>query len=125
MRTKKIATCKICKSSNKVYCIVDPNSNKIYRATFSKSLAEWIVEKYHPEMEVRRLEYKLGKILKPGEKSRALYAIRSYKGITLRASMSSEHATMLTECDSRYMQELFLVTNNYCGVEQSGSSSGS
>lgn len=61
-------------------------------------------------MEVRRIVYKLGKILKPGEKSRGLYGIMSSaKHITLRVSMIQEHAEMLSECDSRYLQEVFLI----------------
>lgn len=59
---------------------------------------------------MRRLVYKLGKILLPGEKSRGLYGIRSnLKDVTLRVSMTQEHAELLTECDSRYLQEVFLI----------------
>ena len=92
-----------------MYCIVDPETNKIHRATFSKSLSEWIVKTYAPHMEVRRLRYKLGKVLPPGESSSGLYGIISTKKeITLRVSMSKDHAELLTECESRYVRELFL-----------------
>lgn len=64
-------------------------------------------------MEVRRLVYKLGKILLPGEESRGLYGIMSnLKDITLRVSMTREHAELLTECDSRYVQEVFIYTGD-------------
>jgi hypothetical protein len=60
-------------------------------------------------MEVKRIKYKLGRILDVGEKSRGLYGIMSSaKHITLRVSMTQEHAELLTQCDSRYVQEIFL-----------------
>lgn len=60
-------------------------------------------------MEIMRLKYRLGRILKPGEESRGLYGIMSArKHITLRISIIQEHAELLTQCDSRYLQEVFL-----------------
>lgn len=61
-------------------------------------------------MEVQRKVYKLGRILNPGESSRGLYGIMSEaKHITLRVSMTQEHAELLSECDSRYLQEVFIA----------------
>lgn len=60
-------------------------------------------------MEVQRLSYRLGRILKPGEVSRGLYGVMSSsKHITLRVTITQECAELLTECDSRYIQEVFL-----------------
>ena len=61
-------------------------------------------------MEVRRVEYKRGKILEAGEKSRALYGIvGTKKNVMLRIAIQQELAELQTQCDSRHLQEIFLV----------------
>ncbi|WGH49755.1 hypothetical protein [Alishewanella phage vB_AspM_Slickus01] len=102
-------SCKICKSSRNVYCIIDPSSNKLHRCSFSRSLSNWIVDTYANHLEVRTLKYRLGKKLEKGEASRGLYAIVSAKkGIVLRISVLKEHAELLCDNDSRFLQEVFL-----------------
>ena len=59
---------------------------------------------------MRRVVYKLGRVLNRGEESRALYGIMSSKkDITLRVSMTREHAELLTGCDSRHIVEVFII----------------
>lgn len=102
--------CIPCKSSNKIWIIVDPKTEKLYRCTFSQSLAHHIVDNHFPDYEVRRVGYRLGKVLADGEKSRGLYAVMSSKKhIVLRCEGIEQLARMKAECDSRYLQEIFLV----------------
>ena len=100
--------CKVCKSSNKVYCLV--SDTKLFRCSFSKSLLEFIVDNYYPTYKVVKLPYRLGKVLSKNDKSRSgLYAVMSTaKGIVLRVCMFEEAAKMMTEDESRYLQEIFL-----------------
>lgn len=101
--------CIPCKSSDKIWIVVDPKTNKLYRCTFSQGLAEFIVRTACPEYEVRKVRYQLGRILKPNERSRGLYGIISTRnGIVLRCEGMLSNAEIKTECDSRYIQEIFL-----------------
>lgn len=61
-------------------------------------------------MVVREVKYKLGKRLENGCISLGLYAIMSSKkDIVLRVSMTNEHAELLTQDESRYIREVYLV----------------
>lgn len=89
--------------------MVDVVKNKLHRCSFSRSLTEWIAENYAKHLQVKTYKYKLGKKLEVGEKSRGLYAIMSTKkNIVLRISVLKEHAELLCDNDSRYLQEVFL-----------------
>lgn len=70
---------------------------------------DFIVDNYAPNLTVKRYKYKLGRTLAKGESSKGLYAIMSTsKNIVLRVSVIKEHAELLTQCDSRYLKEIFL-----------------
>lgn len=70
----------------------------------------WIVDRYFPEYEVKTFKYKLGKRLNKGDKSSALYAVMSTKKeIVLRCAIDINIANAYTECDSRYLREIFLI----------------
>lgn len=99
-----------CKTSNKIWGIVDPTTNKLHRLTFSKSLADLIVETVGEPQKVRRFKFRLGKRLKEGEKSpNGLYAIMSEgKKIALRIALTYESADLYNDRDSRFLQEVWL-----------------
>jgi hypothetical protein len=94
-----------CKTSDKIWGIV--KGNKLYRLTFSKSLAEHICQKHGYEL--RRMTFHIGKPLKVGEKSKtSLYGIRSSNnGIILRVSMFREIAEEMRDT-SRQVHEIYL-----------------
>ena len=102
--------CIPCKSSKKVWCIL--NGSKLIRCSFSESLVKWIVSKYKPDYQVTKLPYKLGNIVSDTNdncNSKCLYAIMSArKEIVLRVTPDIKLARLLTECDSRYIRELYL-----------------
>lgn len=93
-----------------MYCVINPKTRRLHRCTFSKSLAEFIVQNYHPELEVATYRYKLGKKLAKGESSSGVYAVMSTKkDIVLRISLIKDQAELYCDYDSRYLQEVFLV----------------
>ena len=98
-----------CKDSSKVYCIVDPKTNKIHRATFSESLTDLIIEKYVSHYEKRVANFIRGRKLKRGEKSRGIYGIvATDKDLVLRVPLRQELAELYTQDDSRHVEEIFL-----------------
>ena len=98
-----------CKTSSKVYAVVNPETNRLHRATFSKSLAEHIVREHYPTYEVRAAWYKRGNKLKRGEKSRGIYGVVGTKqDLLLRVPLRLELAELYTQCDSRHIEEVFL-----------------
>lgn len=100
-----------CKTSDKVWAVINPKTNKLHRLTFSESLAKLIVV-ICPEMEIRRWKYIPGKILGPGQKSKTgLYGIMSIaKNIALRISCIQETAEIYRDEDSRYVCEIYITT---------------
>lgn len=99
-----------CKDSSKVYCVVHPATNRIHRATFSKSLAHFILESLEPGFEVWTAKFTRGKRLKPGETSRGVYGvIGTRKNIVLRVPLRKEIAELYTNDDSRHIEEIFLT----------------
>lgn len=69
-----------------------------------------VVTEYMPDLQVKSFRYQLGKEILPGEQSSGLYAIVSRsKGVVLRVALTKESAEIYTECDSRYIRELFLI----------------
>jgi len=82
---------------------------KIYRLTFSKSLAEYISSLIGP-CEINRRTFMVGRRLEHSETSRSgLYAIVDCrKNMTLRITMFLEIATLL-RADSRYIAEAWIM----------------
>lgn len=105
--TAQICSTGSCKSSNKIYGICD--DKKLYRLTFSKTLAEYIANLGN--YQVRQFDLQIGKTLEPGEKSRSgIYAIVSkQKGIILRASLIQGIAELYRDESFREIKEAFLV----------------
>ena len=100
-----------CKTSEKIWAIINPATNKLHRLTFSESLAKLIIETC-PEMEMRRWKYIPGRILDPYEKSKTgLYGIMSAsKNIALRISCIQETAEIYRD-SSRYVCEMYIDIN--------------
>ena len=93
-----------------VQCIIDPKTNKLFRVTFSLSLANHIVSAHFPEYKIREATAIRGKALRPGEPSSGLYGVISTdKDLLLRCPMTAESAELYTECDSRHIEEVFLM----------------
>jgi len=81
----------------------------LHRATFSRSLAEHIIEKHVPDYELRIANFVRGERLSPGESSRALYGIVSTdKDLVLRVPMTKELAEVYSDEKSRHIEEIFL-----------------
>lgn len=80
---------------------------KLFRLTFSKSLAEHIAGK---AFDIVRRTFIKGRELQPGEQSRSgLYAIVDRrKGIVLRISLYREIAKLLTD-STRYIAEAWIA----------------
>ena len=99
-----------CKDTEKIWGIYNPKTNKLHRLTFSRSLAEFIVEKY-PEYQTKQFRFKIGKTLEKGQKSESgLYALMSKKGdYALRISLIQGIAELHAEDDSRYLAEAWLL----------------
>lgn len=104
------ATSGKCKDTEKIWGLINKNTNKLHRLTFSKSLASMIAEQYQ-EYEMCRFKFKIGKRLAKGEESSTgLYAIMSSQtDITLRISLIKESAELMCEDDSRYLAEAFAM----------------
>ena len=81
--------------------------NRIYRISFSRSLLQYIKEKYFPHYSLVKLQYKIGRRLNKGEKSSShLYAIVSSKtNRALRISTIREFAEELCDYEYRYIAE--------------------
>lgn len=82
--------------------------------TFSRSLAELIVQKYAPDCVLKEFNYRRnGKILRPGEiSSSGLYGIiGTRKNILLRVQLTKEIAEIFTEDPSRHIEEIFLESS--------------
>lgn len=92
-----------------VYGVYDPKTNKLHRVTFSKGLAQFIVSKYHPEMECIKMQFIRGRKLENNMKSRAAYAVvGSSKDIVLRVALRKELADLYTDGLHRHQEEIFL-----------------
>lgn len=98
-----------CKTSDKVWGIVSPKTNRLHRLTFSSGLASWLAET-DDSYQAARFSYRRGRVLKPTEKSKSgLYAIiGTRKDVVLRMTLFNEGAELLTGCDSRHIEEVFL-----------------
>lgn len=100
-------TCLGC-PKDKAWAII--KEGKLFRITFSKSLAEHIVKTTGGWFEVARITLKLGDEVPKGKKAKTgLYAILSRKSdIILRVCLDKKAAEI--ECDyvSRYIREGFI-----------------
>lgn len=95
-----------CKTSDKVWGVTD--GQKLYRLTFSKSLAEFLAS-LDPKYQVRRFEFKLGKELDRNTPSRSgAYALMSNKGYALRIQLSQELSNLYRDDYSRHIREVYL-----------------
>lgn len=97
-----------CKLSDKIWAITD--GTKLYRLTFSKSLADCIAKKLGDGYQVERLTFQLGRPIGPGEKSKSgLYALMSKsRQIALRISLFKEAGELLADDDTRYLREAWI-----------------
>ena len=100
-----------CKSNSIVYGVVNPETNRLHRLTFSRSLANHIV-KGTPN-EVRRFNYVLGRKLEKKERSsNGLYGIvsslKNSNDLVLRISLCYNTAQLLTPDRYRHLAEVWL-----------------
>ena len=92
-----------------MHCIINPQTNKLHRVTFSLSLAKHIIAKHFPHYEIRDAKAIRNKVLNKGEISSGIYGVVSTKSnLLLRAPLRKELADMYSECDSRHIEEIFL-----------------
>lgn len=93
---------------DKVWGVV--SGGRLFRLTFSRSLAERIAREI--QAETKQFRFVLGAVLKPGQRSSSgLYALVSkQKGIVLRISMFQEIAEMQLDPEFRYLQEVWLMS---------------
>lgn len=99
-----------CKSSDRIWAVINPKTKKLHRLTFSKGLAHWIAETYG-DGQYLAVPYKYvrtGK-LDGNESPSGLYAIvSSSKDIVLRASLFKEGAEMMSD-ESRHLEGMYLI----------------
>lgn len=98
-----------CKTSNKVYGIVNHATNKLHRLTFSKSLANHIIEKMGNDYRVERFQYDMET---PSSNQPMLYGIVSnLKGKTdlvLRIALTKPAADLLVDNKFRRIEPITL-----------------
>lgn len=94
-----------CKFDDRIWGIVNESKTKLYRLTFSQSLADMLTT-LEDGYRLQRFNVRRGKKLEPGaESSTKIYLIVSHKGIILRASLHREIAEMYYDPDSRDIYE--------------------
>lgn len=100
-----------CKDTEKIWGIIGKGTNKLHRLTFSRGLAEFIINTY-PGYELRQLPFKIGKRLEKGEASKSgLYALMSKKGdYALRIGLIKGISELHCDDDSRYLAEAWLTS---------------
>ncbi len=102
-----------CKLSDAVWGVVDESANTLHRLTFSKQLAQHIVDTIPGNYSLRKFHYRLRDKLQSNEKSRnGLYAIVSSikQDLVLRIGLSKEVSELLTQDDSRYLANIELMS---------------
>lgn len=99
-----------CKSSDKIWAVINPNTQKLHRLTFSKGLAEWLATTYG-DGQYKAVPYRYirtGKLFGDSSPS-GLYAIvSSTKDIVLRATLFKEGAEVMTD-ESRHLEGMYLI----------------
>jgi hypothetical protein len=90
---------------------MDKEMEKVYRVTFSRSLAELILDKYLPTGYILvEMNFVRGNKLEPGQESRGLYGVVSTKkDLVLRVPMIKEVAALYCDGETRHIEEIFLV----------------
>ncbi|WNM70122.1 hypothetical protein [Myxococcus phage Mx1] len=83
----------------------------MYRITFSRSLAEYMIQKLEPGYELARLTFTTGRRLEPGEESQTgLYALVSVqKDWPLRITHFRDWAAEMVDPDWRYIAECHVL----------------
>ncbi len=95
--------------NDKAWAVV--KDDKVYRITFSQSLAEHAIKcTEDPNFTLARITLKIGNEIGPGQNSpTGLYAlIDRRKGKTLRVAMNKELANLVCDFKSRYLAEAFI-----------------
>lgn len=89
-----------CKDDERIYGIIDTDTNKLHRLTFSKSLADLISNK--TGLSTARFTYRVGEPLESGERSTTgLYALLDAKSdLCLRISLDPQIAAI--HCDPQH-----------------------
>lgn len=101
-----------CKLSDAVWGVVDESSNTLHRLTFSKPLAQHIVDTIPGNYKLRKFHYKLrDKLSKDQDSRNGLYAIVSSikKDLVLRIGLIKEVSELMTQDDSRYLANIDLI----------------
>ena len=94
-----------------MYCIINENQNTLHRVTFSKSLAETIIETTNGYV-LKTASYIRGKRLKEGGQSKGLYGIlATAKDLMLRVHIRKELAEIYADHPSRHLEEVYLQFN--------------
>ena len=77
-----------CKTSDQLWGIINPTTDKLHKLSFSKNLIKHIAETTDG-YSMAQFKYKLGDTIKPGERSKSgLYGIMStHKDILLRVQL--------------------------------------
>lgn len=102
----RLVTMESAKPQTKVWGITD--GKKVYRFTFSKSLAEFLA-KLDPSYQAKRFEFRIGKELDRETESRSgAYVLMSNKGYALRIQLSQELSNLYRDDYSRHIREVYL-----------------
>lgn len=96
--------------SDKAYGIVNRQTKRIHRISFSKSLLDHII-KDKPELSVCEITFRLGRELEPNEtSSTGMYAIvKSKNNWTLRISLFKNVANYICDFDTRKLRECIIT----------------
>lgn len=83
----------------------------MYRATFSKSVANHVLTFLDDSYEARKIKFEVGRNITTGEKSNTgIYGILdSRKGRVLRISVNKNMAEYLSNDNSRYLAEISIT----------------
>lgn len=104
------ATTGKCKDTEKIWGIT--KNGKLYRLTFSKSLAYHIKEQNN-EYEIKQYRFIIGKKLEKNQTSESgLYALMSKKGdYALRISLIKGVAKLHSDDNTRYLAQAWLLAD--------------
>lgn len=102
--------CTSCKKSDKLWCVINPSLNRLHRVTFSSDIANFLT-RYDESYIAKPFRFIRGKQLARGEISNSgLYAIVSTKkDLVLRITLYHNSANLMTEDESRHMEEIYLI----------------
>lgn len=93
-----------------MYCIINTKTNTLHRVTFSKSLAQLILDSLSDDYKLIDANFVRGRRLKRGEISRGIYGIvATNKDLVLRVPIRQELADIYADDPSRHVEEIFLI----------------